>query len=164
MRKGKGKNQAVGVALSSVKQNFSCWSWGLCKPSDCDRDVGGGLAIFIGSGEKRRNDMPIYSETLFFKLYIYDILHVQICLLKIMGIHLNTLELHWARPWLHVAGFRTRSLLEHKVFFWLLVTDRQAEHKGKQMRACISFVFSSPKECCPIVWLWLQVPNSHCLQ
>ena len=35
---------------------------------------------------------------LFFKLYIYDILHVQICLLKIMGIHLNTLELHWARP------------------------------------------------------------------
>ena len=36
---------------------------------------------------------------LFFKLYIYDILHVQICLLKIMGIHLNTLELHWARPW-----------------------------------------------------------------
>ena len=26
-------------------------------------------------------------------------LHIQICLLKIMGIHLNTLELHWARPW-----------------------------------------------------------------
>ena len=40
---------------------------------------------------------------LFFKLYIYDILHVQICLLKIMGIHLNTLELHWARP----CGYRS---------------------------------------------------------
>ena len=37
-------------------------------------------------------------EFLFFKLYIYDILYVQICLLKIMGIHFNTLELHWARP------------------------------------------------------------------
>lgn len=39
---------------------------------------------------------------LFFKLYIYDILHIQICLLKIIGIHLNTLKLHWARPCIYL--------------------------------------------------------------
>ncbi|PUZ44499.1 hypothetical protein GQ55_8G104900 [Panicum hallii var. hallii] len=43
---------------------------------------------------------------------------------------------------MHVAGFR--SLLQHKVFFWLLAGgDRLAEHKGKQRRACVPlFQFS----------------------
>ena len=30
------------------------------------RGMGGGLAIFIGSGERRRNDRPIYSEIFVF--------------------------------------------------------------------------------------------------
>jgi len=51
---------------------------------------------------------------LFFKLYIYDILHVQICLLKIMGIHLNTLELHWAR--LHRCIVTTGFCILYKVY------------------------------------------------
>ena len=67
---------------------------------------------------------------LFFKLYIYDILHVQICLIKIIGIHLNTLELHWARPWEHLAPANLFALLPKE-----LMNEGKQQLHGKSFQA-----------------------------
>ena len=73
---------------------------------------------------------------LFFKLYIYDILHVQICLPKIMGIHLNTLELHWARPCVRLS----LSWMNH---------SRHGRREEKRRRRSRNTPPSRASRCCP---------------
>ena len=99
MTKGKGKIKLLELLLARLSKASVVGREGYVSHLIV-RGMGEVDLLFLLDRVREGEMIGLYTvKFLFFKLYIYDILHVQICLLKMKGIHLNTLELHWARPW-----------------------------------------------------------------